>query len=77
MKKLKSELDRQVGGSHYKDSKGIQPVEFILSQNLNFCSGNAIKYICRNKDNKVEDLKKAIHYLQLELELLHDDMGVD
>ena len=32
--------------------------------------GNAIKYICRAgyKDSKIEDLTKAIHYLQNELE---------
>jgi hypothetical protein len=31
--------------------------------------GNAIKYICRagHKDSAVQDLKKAIHYLENEL----------
>ena len=42
---------------------------FIRDQGLNFHLGNAIKYICRAgyKDSKIEDLKKAIHYLQNEL----------
>lgn len=44
--------------------------DFIRSQKLNFHLGNAIKYICRAdaKGNKAEDLKKAIHYLENELQ---------
>ena len=43
--------------------------DFIRDQGLNFHLGNAIKYICRAgyKDSKIEDLKKAIHYLENEL----------
>ena len=44
--------------------------DFIREQQLNFHLGNAIKYICRAgyKDSKIQDLEKAIHYLQNELE---------
>ena len=44
--------------------------DFIRDQQLNFHLGNAIKYICRAgyKDSKIEDLQKAIHYLENELE---------
>jgi len=44
--------------------------DFIREQELNFHLGNAIKYICRAgyKDNKMQDLEKAIHYLENELE---------
>ena len=56
--------DKQVGGSHYK--MAIQPVEFIVKNNIDFCEGNAIKYICRHENkNGVEDIDKAIHYLEL------------
>ena len=43
--------------------------DFIRDQGLNFHLGNAIKYICRAgyKDSKIQDLEKAIHYLQNEL----------
>ena len=43
---------------------------FIRDQGLNFHLGNAIKYICRAgyKDSKIQDLEKAIHYLENELE---------
>ena len=42
---------------------------FIREQSLNFHLGNAIKYICRAgyKDSKIQDLEKAIHYLENEL----------
>lgn len=57
------------GPSHYKRGK-IEVWDFIRDQDLNYHLGNAIKYICRagHKDSKVDDLKKAIHYLQNELE---------
>ena len=52
-------------------NRGTTPVwDFIRDQGLNFYLGNALKYICRAgyKDSKIQDLEKAIHYLQNELE---------
>ena len=64
-----SALDKQVSGSHYKD-KGIQPIVYIHANDLGFCEGNVIKYVTRHKDkNGAADIKKAIHYLELLLEL--------
>lgn len=64
-----SELERQEGGGHYKDF-AIQPIVFTCKNNLDFLQGNVIKYVCRHKHkNGVEDLDKAIHYLQLIKEL--------
>jgi len=47
----------------------IEVWDFIRDQNLNYHLGCAIKYICRagHKDCKEADLKKAIHYLENEL----------
>ena len=44
--------------------------DFIRDQGLNYHLGCAIKYIVRAgyKDSKADDLKKAIHYLQNELD---------
>lgn len=65
-------LDTQVGGSHYKDMV-IQPVEFIERNNLGFCVGNVIKYVCRYKSkNGIEDLQKAKHYLEILIDLEND-----
>lgn len=57
--------------SHYTRGR-IDVWDFIRDQSLNFHRGNAIKYICRagHKDNEIEDLEKAIHYLQNEIEHL-------
>ena len=57
-----------IGPTYYK--RGTLDVwDFIRENGLNFHLGNAVKYICRAgyKDSKVEDLKKAIHYLENEL----------
>jgi hypothetical protein len=56
---------KQVGGSHYKNYK-IQPVEFIIKNNIGFVEGNIIKYILRFKEKGgVQDLEKAKHYIEL------------
>ena len=68
-----SALDKQQGGSHYKDMI-IQPVEFIVKNNLAFLEANVIKYVCRHRNkNGIEDLNKAIHYLELAKELYYGD----
>lgn len=65
-------LNKQVGGSHYKEM-AEQPIEFITANQLGFCEGNAIKYICRYKaKGGVEDIEKAIHYLQILKESIAD-----
>ena len=67
-----SALTKQVGGSHYRD-KGIQPIIYIHANDLGFCEGNVVKYVTRWRDkNGVADLKKAIHYLELLIELEGD-----
>lgn len=62
-------LTHQVGGSHYKDM-AIQPIEFIMANNLSFVVGNIIKYACRfdKKGHAVQDLEKVIHYAQILIE---------
>jgi hypothetical protein len=59
------EQNKQVGGNHY-DKMKIQPITFIVDNNIPFIEGNIIKYVCRWKDKGgVEDLKKAKHYLDI------------
>lgn len=66
-------LDTQIGGNHYKDLK-IQPIEYIMANNLNYCQGNAIKYVTRYKaKNGLEDLKKAIHNIEILIQLEYPD----
>lgn len=67
-------LDVQVAGDHYK-SLGIQPVEYIHVNSLDYFQGNVVKYVTRHKSkNGADDLRKAIHYCQLALKLQY---GVD
>lgn len=55
----------QVGGDHYK-KMAIQPTEYIIGNGLGFAEGNVIKYVTRHKSKgKADDVRKAIHYLQL------------
>jgi hypothetical protein len=67
-------LEEQVGGSHYK-TMAIQPIEFILGNDLGFCEGSIIKYTCRYKQKGgVEDLNKVIHYARLLIENLEKEV---
>lgn len=62
-------LDIQVGGDHYKKYK-IQPVEYIVANNIPFCEGNAIKYITRWREKGgIADLEKAKHFIDMLIEL--------
>lgn len=66
-----SSLTVQVGGGHYKKFS-IQPVEFITANGLSFLEGCVIKRMCRHSSkNGVEDLRKAIHEIQLLAELTY------
>ena len=70
----KPALELQVGGSHYKDMK-IQPMEYILANNLGWAEGNVIKYVTRHKaKGGKQDLEKAIHMLKLIIELEYKDV---
>jgi hypothetical protein len=60
---------RQVGGDHYLNMK-IKPLEFSMANNLNAAQHTAIKYICRTKNNRIEDIDKAIHTLELWREMV-------
>lgn len=64
---MKKSLKTQVGGTHYS-VLAQQPIELIVRLNMNFIQGSILKYISRNKDNKLQDLEKALHYCQLGLD---------
>jgi hypothetical protein len=53
---------KPVGGDHYESM--IQPIDYILANNMDFVEGNIIKYVTRyKKKNGLEDLEKARWYL--------------
>ena len=61
--------DKQIGGKHYIGK--VQPIELIISHNLDFIDGNIVKYAVRNKkgENLKEKYDKIIHYCELAKEL--------
>ena len=62
----------QVGVNHYTKFN-IQPYEFISKNDLSFFQGNVIKYVCRyQRKGGMEDIKKIIHYCQLEIKKIQD-----
>jgi hypothetical protein len=60
---------KQVAGNHYKKYP-IQPIEFCYKNNIPFIESSVIKYVVRHKDkNGADDILKAIHLLEMLLEL--------
>lgn len=63
---------RQVGGRHYKGMP-IQPWDFIEQNGIAYLEGTAIKYLARwKKKGGIDDLEKAIHFIQKRIELERD-----
>ncbi len=68
------EFMEEVVPKHYK-TDSIDVIDFCKMYNLNFNRGNIVKYVCRagKKDDEIQDLKKALDYLQRELKHLEND----
>ena len=68
---------------HYTDTK-IEVIDYIEDKNLGFCLGNAIKYISRagrkgsaamnEKEKAIQDLQKAIWYIERRIKELQLDL---
>lgn len=56
--------------AHYTYGR-IECIDYITDKGLDFCLGNAVKYITRagHKNDAIEDLKKAVWYINHEIEL--------
>ena len=61
-------FDEQVGGGHYCGMR-IGVAEFAMLNKLSYLQGNVVKYTVRDKDNKIQDYQKAVHCLQMLIEL--------
>ena len=56
---------------HYTSHpSGVEVIQ--ITEHMNFCLGNAIKYIMRSelKGKQIEDLKKAAWYIEREIDRL-------
>lgn len=64
-----SALDDQVGGDHYRQYK-IQPVEFIVANDIPYIEARCIEYLLRwRQKGGVETLRKVQHYVEILIEL--------
>ncbi len=64
---------KQVGGTHY-EVLGIQPVQYIRTNNMDFFDGNVVKYISRHKNAKgSQDVLKCVDYC---IRTLFDTYGI-
>jgi len=61
---------RDEGPEHYR-RLDPEPIDVIRAWDLPFTIGNVVKYVARYRfKDGVEDLKKARHYLDLEIEAM-------
>lgn len=68
LKAKQSANNLQVSGNHYKSS--IQHWDLVAATDMNYFQGNITKYVTRfKKKNGLEDIKKALHYLDKYIEL--------
>lgn len=64
--------------NHYGGKENpYEAIKVIEAWNLGFCLGNAVKYISRagkkDKSKVIEDLEKAVWYLQREINKLKEN----
>ena len=59
---------------HYNNGKGYDLIDVGIDYQLNFFRFNVLKYICRagKKQNELQDLEKALDYLQREIEYIRN-----
>lgn len=76
-------IEKEYGDNKWNDpvnhpqhyiSNGIESIDVIEAFDLNFRTGNSVKYILRagrkDKNKKIQDLEKAAWYLNREIEKL-------
>jgi len=68
-------LDENLTPKHYA-TDSIDVIDFCKLYKLDFNKGNIIKYICRagKKDNELEDLQKALTYLEREIDYVKKNL---
>lgn len=67
--------DVQHGGDHYKRYK-IQPWDFIIANDVPYMEATTLVYVLRWREKGgVEDLFKAIHYLEKLIEIENAKTG--
>ena len=71
-----SDNEDNINPTYYR--KGIEVTDFIMEYELDFCSGNVIKYLVRQgkkNPNGLEDLNKAKWYLTRLIKQMENNNG--
>ena len=57
---------------HHYQGDGMESIDVIEAFDLDFCLGNTVKYVLRagKKDDEIQDLRKAIWYLNRRIQQL-------
>jgi hypothetical protein len=72
---MSSANEKQVGGQHYKGLEKYQHWDVVTALNWDYLVGTATKYLWRlgrkgDLTKSIEDVDKAIHYLEKKRELM-------
>ena len=72
---LNENIMNKFSPSHYQRGK-IEVWDFIADQELDYFTGNVIKYLCRaghkDRETELDDLQKAKVYIEKRIALYHD-----
>jgi hypothetical protein len=71
------EFDPVSKPAHYcSNPSGIEAIE--VTEYMSFCKGNAIKYLWRSghKEDEIQDLRKAVWYIEREIKRLGGKDGL-
>ena len=74
--------DKQVGGTHYQQEGTPQHWDVAIALNWDYLVGAATKYLWRlgrkgDRAKHIEDVEKAIHYLQKKLEVMREEAATE
>jgi predicted nucleotidyltransferase len=73
---IRNMMNDNINPTYYR--KGIEVTDFIMEYELDFCSGNVIKYLVRQgkkNPNGLEDLNKAKWYLNRLIKEMENNNG--
>lgn len=77
---IRKKEDKVDHPSYYGGDKTYETIKVIDAWDLDFCLGNAIKYISRagkkNPETEIEDLEKAIWYVQHRISRIKKEKGI-
>ena len=64
---------------HYENGKNYDIIDVCKDYALNFNRGNILKYVARagKKQDELQDLRKALDYLQREIEYLEQLQNIE